>query len=243
MLVAAKEWADDLSYAVQRLPAAEFVYRQLRQRIASLELEPGSPAGEQVLAEQFGVSRTPVREACARLAREGLVDIYARRGVIVAPLRERAVSNARFVREALELAIVRGAAEDADEAGLFVLDQIIEEQRFALQRNDPGRFFEADEKMHHHLCRLARREEVWFVIVDAKVHMDRARRLSLRGQNIEKLLADHESIVDAIKAGDGERAAEAMRRHLADIDLRMDQIKANYPGYFEAAFDTNREAV
>jgi DNA-binding GntR family transcriptional regulator len=230
-------------YAVQRLPAAEFVYRQLRQRIASLELEPGSPAGEQILAEQFGVSRTPVREACARLAREGLVDIYARRGVIVAPLREQAVSNARFVRAALELAIVRDAARQADEAGLFVLDQIVDEQRWAFEQKNAERFFDADEKMHRHLCLLAKREEVWFVIVDAKVHMDRVRRLSLRDRAIGKLLADHEAIVDAIKAGDPDRAAEAMGQHLADIDLRMDKIKARYPGYFEIAFNANREAV
>ncbi|MEM7446306.1 MAG: GntR family transcriptional regulator [Pseudomonadota bacterium] len=231
-----------MPYAIQRLPAAEFVYRQLRQRIASLELEPGTPAGEQTLAEQFGVSRTPVREACARLAREGLVDIYARRGVIVAPLRERAVSNARFVREALELAIVRGAAERADESGLFALDQIIDEQRWSLKRNDPERFFEADEKMHRHLCILAGREEVWFVIVDAKVHMDRARRLSLREQGIKKLLADHEAIVDAIKSRDADRAVDAMRQHLLDIDLQMDQIKARYPAYFEAGFAVSRKA-
>lgn len=231
-----------MPYSVQRLPAAEFVYRQLRQRIASLELEPGSPAGEQALAEQFGVSRTPVREACARLAREGLVDIFARRGVVVAPLRERAVSNARFVREALELAIVRDAAERSDEAGLFALDQIIDEQRWSLKRDDPERFFEADEKMHRQLCVLAGREEVWFVIVDAKVHMDRARRLSLREQGIKKLLADHEAIVHAIKARDADRAVEAMRRHLSDIDLQMDQIKARYPAYFETSLTTGRKA-
>jgi len=87
------------------------VYEHLMTRILDMQLKPFQELSEARLAAEFGVSRTPVREAFARLARRGLVDIYPQRGTLVSPLSEGLMAKSRFIREALERPLARLAAE------------------------------------------------------------------------------------------------------------------------------------
>jgi DNA-binding GntR family transcriptional regulator len=88
------------------------VHCHLRQLILRLNLKPGEVLSENELSLKLGVSRTPVREAFIRLSEEGLVDIFPQRGTIVAPIRMSEIKEAQFLREILETAIVRRAAEN-----------------------------------------------------------------------------------------------------------------------------------
>lgn len=214
--------------------ASEYAYRALRAKIVSLELPPSANAGEQAMADMLGVSRTPIREALSRLAMEGLVDIYSRRGVVVAPIRMQAVESAQFVREVLEIAIVREAAAQPDERAQLSIRQAVEEQVLAVNTGDRALFFEADEKMHRQFCRMAGRLPIWAQIGDAKKHLDRLRRLSVQTIDLSKLLADHRLIVEAIEAGRGDDAAEAMRVHLRRVLGDVGEIRQRFSQYFEA---------
>jgi DNA-binding GntR family transcriptional regulator len=118
-------------------------YQQLKSQIVKLELPPNRRLIEQVIANQFGVSRTPVREALARLAVEGLVDNSLWRGTIVSPIRVRAVKDAQYVRECLEVAI-------SEIPGLIRDHKAIVD---AIGRRNPG---DAEAAMRRHLKLLLR---------------------------------------------------------------------------------------
>ncbi|WP_315927657.1 GntR family transcriptional regulator [Mesorhizobium sp. SP-1A] len=213
--------------------AAERCYRALSRKIVSLELKPNESIGEQALAGMLGVSRTPVREALSRLSDERLVDLRARAGVIVAPIRVDAVQTAQFVREKLEMAIVSEAAGHPNRRIMLGVRQAIEEQDLAIQENSPELFFEADERMHTMFCAMAGRESVWAIISDAKKHMDRMRMLSIQGGHLDILVEDHRRIADAVGAGDGSTAAQIMQTHLRRVIHDLTEIRGRFPQYFE----------
>ena len=220
-----------------KLSAAEHCYRTLSRKIVSLELRPNEPIGEQVLAEMLGVSRTPVREALSRLGAERLVDLRARAGVIVAPIRIEAVRTAQFVREKLEMAIVREAAGRSNRRISLGIKQAIEEQELTIYENNPDLFFEADERMHSLFCSLAERDGVWNFISDAKKHMDRLRRLSIQTVHLDELVRDHQQIMDGITSGDASIAQDMMQKHLRRVMLDLNDIQAQFPQYFDAQND------
>ena len=87
------------------------IYALLRHDIVTLRLRPGERLSENELADRFGTSRAPVREALIRLVEDGLIEVRPQRGSFVSPISLRAMERARFVREALEVAITRRAAE------------------------------------------------------------------------------------------------------------------------------------
>jgi len=92
---------------VARAAISPQIYERLRRAITTLELAPSESVSEKDLAQKLGVSRTPVREALIRLADEGLIDVLPQRGTFVAPIRLQDVEDAQFIREALEVAVVR----------------------------------------------------------------------------------------------------------------------------------------
>ncbi len=215
------------------LSAGERAYREIRRRIVSLEMAPSTPASEVQLADFLKMSRTPVREALTRLSSEGLVDFRARAGTIVSPIRLEAVRTAQFVRESLELRVLQEAVRSSNQQALFNISQSIEEQKFAISQSDIDYFFRTDDKMHRALCSLAGREAVWFVVSDAKKHMDRVRRMSLRDADLSVLLDDHLQIVAAVTFGNESSACEIMRTHLRRVMSDLDRLVAKHPDYFE----------
>src|SRR5215211_357673 len=95
---------------LSREPMARQVTRTLRQAIVSMKISPGEMLSEQDLAQRFGVSRSPVREALIKLSEAGLVRVLPQRGTQVVKISRAAVEDARFIREAVECAVARDAA-------------------------------------------------------------------------------------------------------------------------------------
>ena len=216
-----------------KISAAEHCYRTLSRKIIGLELKPNEPIGEHALADLLGVSRTPVREALSRLSAEGLVDLRSRAGVVVAPIRMDAVRTAQFVREQLELAVVAEAAQQSNRRILLGIRQAIEEQELAILEDNPDLFFECDERMHALYCSLARRDGVWAFISDAKKHMDRVRRLSVQAGQLDQLVQDHQSVLEAVTAGDTAKAQQVMQLHLRRVMVDLSELSKRFSSYFE----------
>jgi DNA-binding GntR family transcriptional regulator len=218
------------------------LYRDLRERIVSVALPPGEALSETRIAEGYGVSRTPVREAFKRLAEDGFLEVVPQVGTFVARIDLRTVRDNHFVRETLECRIVETAAERIDEAGRAALRENLARQRRALAAHDAAAFFEADESMHALLAAIAGHRGVWQVIHSAKSQMDRVRHLSLASGARSRLrAAEHRAIAEGVIAGDGRGAAEAMRMHLASIFDAIDNIAAEKAHYFvDSDGDTRR---
>src|SRR5438477_6538020 len=112
--------------------AAPQVFERLRGMIISLELPPGSPLSRAALAEQFGVSSTPIRDALMRLDEEGLVEVFPQYATVVSRIDVRRAQQAHFLRQALELEIVRGLALKHEDALSTELNAMIaRQQQFA----------------------------------------------------------------------------------------------------------------
>src|SRR3979409_1321901 len=126
----------------------ERVYAELRRRIVTLDLAPGASLSENELAAQLSVSRTPVRESLILLADEGLVHIFPKLGSFVARIDPERVTDAQFVREAIELASMPAAVKLADEASIADLRGQIAAQG---DTTDVNTFFELDEQFHRSL--------------------------------------------------------------------------------------------
>ena len=199
----------------------------------SLELEPGTPLSEKDLTERFGVSRTPVREALIRLAEEGLVDIRPQAGTFVARIPLSAIPEAVVVRQALEGALVELAAARAGPEGADRLAKVIERQEAFASLSDEAAFHESDELFHETIAALSGHPGVWRTIRQAKLQIDRCRRLTLPVLGrMKHVIAEHRVIADAIRDGDVRAAKAAMQAHLQAVlpDARI--LAGSHPAYF-----------
>lgn len=194
------------------------VYQTLKRAIVELQLKPGHLLSEAEVAKRLGVSRQPVREAFIKLAEVGLVEVRPQRGTFVVLISRRDVTNARFIREAIEVAVVRKAAEEADDAAITALEEMLARQEAVARSNDNAGFFRLDEQFHRAIAASVECEHAWRVVEDLKAQMDRVRYLSLPDATpIQVLVEQHTAVVRAIRARDPDAAEEAMRVHLMEI--------------------------
>lgn len=210
------------------------VVRLLRDAIIRTQLAPGSAISEADIARRFGVSRQPVREAFIKLQEMGLLEIRPQRGTLIHRISARDVMNARFVREAVEVAVVREAAAQRRARLIDDLrDQIADQEEAAAAGDGPG-FLHLDERFHRTLAEGIGRGFAWTVLESIKAQMDRVRFLSFAGATpLRDLVRQHGAVVDGIAAGDPDRAERAMRTHLREILSSLPRIAAAHPDYFE----------
>ena len=214
--------------------AAAQVERDLREAIVRLELAPGTRLSEQEIATRMGVSRQPVREALIALGKSKLVDIRPNRGTVVVRISARQMMEARFVREAIEVAVARRASESFDSWTRRRIDTIIARQKAAMEAHDHNAFRREDEQFHIAIAEGAGCGLAWNAISDIKAHMDRVCNLQLRHpDSMTRLIAEHEAIIAAIDAKDVSAADAAMRCHLNGILTDLPQIEASNPDLFE----------
>jgi DNA-binding GntR family transcriptional regulator len=216
-----------------RAPITRELHAALRRQIMVGELPPGSAIAEAPLAEQLGISRTPVREVFRRLADEGLLDIRPQVGTFVAPIRLTAVHDSQFVRETLECRTVRMAAEHAVPEDDDALRSHLEQQRPLIAAGDHLVFFPFDEALHVEIIRIAGRQAIWNVIQNVKTQLDRVRYLSFQDQTwLEMVFAEHQRIVDCILRRDADGAEAIMRQHLRTVLAAIERLASERPHFF-----------
>jgi DNA-binding GntR family transcriptional regulator len=232
-----------LSRARVEPKTSDRVYDALLGAIRDLTLAPGARLSETELARQLGVSRTPLREAIARLVDAGLLQVRPQVGTLVARIRMTDAEEARFVREHLEVAavqIVCGAA--VREVG--ELRRLLVVQGAAQAAHDLDAFAAADEAMHQEIFRLSGYPGAWQAVQRKKLQLDRLRRMSLPDpQTVLELLEEHRAIVDAIEAGNANAATAQVRAHARRALLQAPALIEKFPDYFTAEEDPGHVAV
>lgn len=211
------------------------LHRHLRGAIIRGELRPGQALSESEIAKQYETSRQPVREAFIKLAEERLVVILPQRGTFVIKISVADVLDARFVREAIEMAVVQEAAISATPSAVKDLRDLIEQQKAVVHGHNED-FLALDEEFHRTIALSVRRAHAWRVIEGIKAQMDRIRYLSLDDATpLSVLIEQHSRIVDGIEAHDPVAAAAALRAHLQEIIVSLPNIAAQFPDLFESA--------
>ena len=215
-------------------PAGPQIHEVLRRSIITMRLRPRQKVSEAELALELGVSRTPVREALIKLAEDRLVEILPQRGSFITPIRLHEVLEARFIREALEIAVVRDAAASGRAATLGQLESLLQAQRAAARDKDLERFLDLDEAFHHTLSESIDKQRSWRLIQTVKHQLDRVRYLSLpEPGNLALLIRQHAAIAEAVLAGKPDKAETLMRDHLREVLRFIEEKHAKEPDLFE----------
>ena len=197
-------------------PLYEDVADGLREQIFSKQIAPGSWLDEQSLAKQFGISRTPMREAIKVLASEGLITIKMRRGAYVTEVNRGDLEQIYTVLSLLESQAVKEVAIKASEDELNLLDHLHHRLEKAAADRDIEQFFEINSKFHELIQEIAGNRWMNGVIDDLRKVLKLHRRESLTSTGrIQNSLMEHREILKAILKRDQLAAEAAMRKHWA----------------------------
>jgi len=197
-------------------PLYEDVADRLREQIFTKILAPGSWLDEQSLAEQFGISRTPMREAIKVLASEGLVTIKMRRGAYVTEVARKDLEQIFTILSLLEGEAARETASKATEEDLNQLDYWHHRLEKAAADRDIEQFFEINGKFHELIQEIAGNRWMNGVIADLRKVLKLHRRDSLTSTGrLQNSLIEHRAILNALLKRDQAGAESAMRKHLA----------------------------
>jgi DNA-binding GntR family transcriptional regulator len=201
-------------------------FAALRALILNGDLEAGSFISERQMVKRLGMSKTPIRVAFERLARDGFVEILPQRGVRVRGLSDDEVIDHYDLRIALETWVVRRAAERRTPAAVAALEERIAAQERlrrkvgrAAKRTDAAdvtTYIDEDAQFHATLATLAGNAEVERVLVNQRERLARIVAQHIRNDPplLISSIAEHREILEGVAAGDGERAAQAMELHL-----------------------------
>ena len=197
----------------------------LRQAILTGELEAGERLMEIPLAEQLGVSRTPVREAIRLLEDEGLVLITPKCGARVASYTEKEVTDALDVRMHIESMSVKLAAMYITTEQIGILREINQEMRVAVENKKITAISEADNRLHNAICCSANNRVLLLIMkfLEEQVIRYRVEYIKSIG-DYRELLDEHEELINALESRDSEKAAEIVEHHIRKQKEKIKEI-------------------
>ena len=195
----------------------EEVAERLRQRIYKRELEPGSWIDELKIAEEYGISRTPLREALKVLATEGLVTMKLRRGAYVTEVSSRDLADVYHLLALLESDAAAVVAEQASSEQLDELVRLHTELGNAAAQDDIASFFAANERFHMRMLQIANNRWRDQMVADLRKVMKLNRQNSLqKAGRVAESLAEHDALLQALLARNAPQAAQRMREHFSN---------------------------
>lgn len=213
-----------------------YVYKTLRENIINLNIKPGSSLSEKDIADLLNVSRTPVREAFIQLSHQDLIDIYPQKGSYISLIDMDIVEQSRFMRETLETAVVKLAAEILSPDIFFDLDKNLNMQNFCIQEENYSQFIKYDDTFHELLFRGTKKGRVWDSIQNISAQFSRTRILrlsSIAPSMWNTFYQDHKAVLNAIKEKDPKKAEDLMKLHLTRVKFYTKDLIKEYPRYFK----------
>lgn len=197
---------------------ADNIYHNIRNEIAYLQLEPGYKLSEVKLAKQYNCSRIPVREAVQRLANEGCLEIFPKRGSFVSPIDLVKLERMRYIREVIETRII---LDDFDKGLLKpiipILSAMVSRQKQMLQVNDYNHIFELDNEFHFLFFSVDKKDFAFDYSGMNEINYFRARLLTLKAEAKTNMVSQHTAIIDAIDREDREDLNAVLVQHFRNV--------------------------
>lgn len=216
-------------------PLGQRVYTVLRNKILTMEYEPGFVLRKGALCEQLGVSRSPVAEALNKLSSDGLVDIIPQSATRVSQFSMFELREESFLREAVEAAAVAKVAQEHTAEQLTILSRNLKMQNLLVEDKDFQGFFEADLEFHELILAFTGFPRVASTAGQLSLQLHRARVLVLpeSGRPAEAV-TEHHNILAGIKARDANAACATMSLHLRQLITRLEPLERQHPNYFRS---------
>ncbi len=209
----------------------KWVYQVLRTNIIKLKLRPAQQISENEISDALRTSRTPVREAFIRLAEDGLLKITPQKRTVVSPISLQQAEEARFLRRAIEKAVLKEACGRLGDAEKAELRGNLDQQVMCRKAAANDRMLVLDDEFHRTIFRGCGKERSWLYIQKLDYNYDRLRALSLP-QTIAEVVSEHEKILDAIVVGRVESIDALVEEHMSS--RAIDRVILQCPReYFE----------
>lgn len=208
-------------------PLRELVLEAIREAIKNGTLQPRERLMEIQLADDLGVSRTPVREALRKLEQEGFIVMVPRKGAYVSDLSMKDVADVFEIRAALDGLAGGLAAERITEEELDLMERMLVEKGEAINQNDIDKLVEADTRFHEAMYMASRNERLSNIISNLREQIQRFRltSLSVPGRR-EDSLKEHRQILEAIQARDIQLARQLAQEHIENAEtVLIDSLK------------------
>lgn len=203
-------------------PLREVVSEALRDAIVSGVLKPGERLMEIQLAEELGVSRTPVREAIRKLELEGFVVMVPRRGTYVSDISLKDINEVYEVRTALDVLAAGLAAERITDEETEELERLLVEIAEHIKAGDMDKIVETDEHFHDVLYKASRNDRLVGIINNLRELLQRFRTVSMSYPGrLTNTLDEHRRLVEAISQRDVEAAQQIAREHMENAESTM----------------------
>jgi len=209
------------------------VYTELMRRILNFTLKPGQAVSINQIADEFGVSTMPVREAFIHLTIDKLLEVYPQSGTYVSRINLDYVHEVALMRHILEREMLFAACD----AGKVVISAEIEKccnrQKEALSENDVEAFLRYDNHFHRLLFGITGHEIIWDQILNIKIHFNRFRFLDMACPNILKLrFEEHLAILDFLQRGDKAGLEKLLPPHHFVSSENENVLIEQHPDYF-----------
>lgn len=203
-------------------PLRDIVFEALREAVIAGQLRPGERLMEVQLAEELGVSRTPVREAIRKLELEGFVIMVPRKGAYVSDMSIKDVTDVFEIRRALEGLAAELAAERMTDEELEELERILVGTAETTARLDVLSTVDMDTGFHQVIYEASRNEKLSSMLYHLREQIQRFRTQSLsRPGRLKRALVDHRGIVDALRQRDTELARRLAEQHIEDAESEL----------------------
>ena len=204
--------------APRRTYLADSVYERLRAAIVAREFDAGEPLTEHGLCARFGVSRTPVREALAKLERDHLVRVVPKKGAFIRTLSHDEVRDLYEVREALEALAVRLAAPVLDRGDLTGFEHRFRALKSAGAAATYAEVRVLGEEFHRHLIKAAGNAKLADVLDQIRERIQSVWTLSIVApRRVQAIVREHLGIIGALRTGDARRAERLMVEHVRRV--------------------------
>lgn len=229
---------DFISSITRSKSLGEIAYEALRDSIISLKLKPGQTIFENEIANTFGISRTPVRDAFQRLIAEGLIEVLPQRTKKITTISVSKVKESGFVRLSLEKSVFKLVSKNWSDTGQYVVAEkqvkrILEEQNEAAEQQNVSQFLELDEAFHKVILQLSGNDTLLDVVYQMRGHLNRFRFLAMKELVLTKGLVDeHAELFHEVKHGNVKKVDALLERHLNNFDSEIPQLRELFPRYF-----------
>lgn len=197
------------------IPLRDIVFKTLREAIITGDLQPGERLMEIKLANELGVSRTPVREAIRKLELEGLVIMTARKGAEVAPINEKDLKEVLEIRRSLESLACELACKDVKDSDVRKLRSINQEISKAIEAEDIEKITQKDVEFHEAINDMTDNQRLIQMLHQLKEHIFRYRFEYIKEmKNKRVIFEEHEKIIDSIAEKNPKKASREIESHI-----------------------------
>lgn len=212
----------------------DYVYEVIKRNIINLNMSPGNRVSEQEISNLLNVSRTPVREAFIKLAKEGLLYALPQRGTYISYIDLGIVEDARFIRESLEKSVIKIATEKFPSELLDVLQENINTQKKLVEKKAYFAFLEMDEEFHKTIFEGCNKERTWSFIQQINAEHKRVRMLTFIADiNWKDVINQHVQILESIRTHDEQMGQKIISNHIQKLIFEQVALKEKYPQYFK----------